>query len=184
MSTEESKSVEPQSSEQQETPKQGSINRLPPKFSNKKSKPVTVYLAVLFVVALLLLVMSFFMQQRSHQALEDLTSSMEESQSAATLQMDNQCLQYELEQAQDTIARMEEDQAALESKTADLEKQAQALEWLRLIEEAVRTSYGQAKELVDQFEKSELTDYLPNESVVEGAKSPADTYKDIYAMLN
>ena len=85
--------MEPQSSEQQETSKQGSINRLPPKFSNKKSKPVTVYLAVLFVVALLLLVMSFFMQQRSHQALEDLTSSMEESQSAATLQMDNQCLQ-------------------------------------------------------------------------------------------
>ena len=79
---------------------------------------------------------------------------------------------------------MEEDQAALESKTADLEKQAQALEWLRLIEEAVRTSYGQAKELVDQFEESGLTDYLPAQSVVEGEDSPADVYKDIYAMLN
>ena len=154
MSTEESKSTE-----SQETPKQGSINRLPPKVSSKKSKPVTVYLSVLFVVALLLLVMSFFMQQRSHQALEDLTTSMEESQTTATLQMDNQRLQYELEQAQ-------------------------ALEWLRIIEEAVRSSYGEATELVDQFEESELADYLPTESVVEGAKSPADTYKDIYAMLN
>ena len=172
MSTEESKSTE-----SQETPKQGSINRLPPKVSNKKSKPVTVYLSVLFVVALLLLVMSFFMQQRSHQALEDLTTSMEESQTTATLQMDNQRLQYELDQAQETISQLEQNQA-------DLEKQAQALEWLRLIEEAVRTSYGEATELVDQFEKSELTDYLPTESVVEGAKSPADTYKDIYAMLN
>ena len=95
MSTEESKSTE-----SQETPKQGSINRLPPKVSSKKSKPVTVYLSVLFVVALLLLVMSFFMQQRSHQALEDLTTSMEESQNSATLQMDNQRLQYELDQAQ------------------------------------------------------------------------------------
>ena len=158
MSTDESKSVEAQSPETQESQK-GSINRLPPKFSNKKSKPVTVYLTVLFVVALLLLIMSFFMQQRSHQALEDLTSSMEESQTTATLQMDNQRLQYELEQAQ-------------------------ALEWLRLIEEAVRTSYGEATELVDQFEESKLPDYLPTESVVEGAKSPADAYKDIYAMLH
>ena len=172
MSTEESKSTEPQ-----ETPKQGSINRLPPKVSNKKSKPVTVYLSVLFVVALLLLVMSFFMQQRSHQALEDLTTSMEESRTTATLQMDNQRLQYELEQAKETIGQLEQNQA-------DLEKQAQALEWLRLIEEAVRSSYGEATELVDQFEESELTDYLPTESVVEGAKSPADTYKDIYAMLH
>ena len=172
MSTEESKSTE-----SQETPKQGSINRLPPKVSSKKSKPVTVYLSVLFVVALLLLVMSFFMQQRSHQALEDLTTSMEESQTTATLQMDNQRLQYELEQAQNTIGQLEEAQA-------DLEKQAQALEWLRLIEEAVRSSYGEATELVDQFEESELADYLPTESVVEGAKSPADTYKDIYAMLH
>ena len=169
--------MESQSPETQETPKQGNINRLPPKFSNKKSKPVTVYLTVLFVVALLLLVMSFFMQQRSHQALEDLTTSMEESQTTATLQMDNQRLEYELQQAQDTIGQLEETQA-------DLEKQAQALEWLRLIEEAVRTSYGEAKELVDQFEESELPDYLPTESVVEGAKSPADTYKDIYAMLH
>ncbi|MBQ2297351.1 MAG: hypothetical protein II255_02695 [Ruminiclostridium sp.] len=172
MSTEESKSTE-----SQETPKQGSINRLPPKVSSKKSKPVTVYLSVLFVVALLLLVMSFFMQQRSHQALEDLTTSMEESQTTATLQMDNQRLQYELEQAQNTIGQLEEAQD-------DLEKQAQALEWLRLIEEAVRSSYGEATELVDQFEESELADYLPTESVVEGAKSPADTYKDIYAMLH
>ena len=171
MSTEESKSTEPQ-----ETPKQGSINRLPPKVSNKRSKPVTVYLTVLFVVALLLLVMSFFMQQRSHQALEDLTTSMEESQTTATLQMDNQRLQYELDQAQETISQLEQNQA-------DLEKQAQALEWLRLIEEAVRTSYGEATELVDQFEKSELTDYLPTESVVEGKEAPADVYKEIYAML-
>ena len=183
MSTDESKSVEPQSPETQETPKQGTINRLPPKFSNRKSKPVTVYLTVLFVVALLLLVMSFFMQQRSHQALEDLTTSMEESQAAATLQMDNQRLQYELDQAQNTIGQLEEEQTALEGKVTDLEKQAQAVEWLRLIEAAVRTSYGEARELVEQFEEKELPDYLPAESVVEGEKSPADTYKDIYAML-
>ena len=177
MSTDESKSVETQENQK------GSINRLPPKFSNKRSKPVTVYLTVLFVVALLLLVMSFFMQQRSHQALEDLTSSMEESQTTATLQMENQRLQYELEQAQNTITQMEESQTELETQAADLEKQSQALDWLRLIEEAVRTSYNQARELVDQFEESGLVDYLPAESVLEGAASPADVYKNIYAML-
>ena len=173
--------MEPHSTEEQ--PKQGSINRLPPKFSNKKSKPVTVYLSVLFIVALLLLVMSFFMQQRSHQALEDLTTSMEASQDAATLQMDNQRLQYELEEAKGTITQMEENQKELQAQASDLEKQAQALEWLRLIEEAVRTSYSQAKELVEQFEEMELVDYLPTESVMEDVKSHADVYKEIYAML-
>mgnify|MGYP000507934362 CR=1 FL=1 len=40
-----------------------------------------------------------------------------------------------------------------------------------------------ARELVEAFEETGLESSLPTESVVEGADSPADTYRSIYAML-
>ena len=141
-----------------------------------KSRPVTVYLVVLFVVVFLLLVMSFFMQQRSHQALEDLNESMSASQDLTALQMDKQRLEFELQKTKEDLAQAEE---SLEK----LEKQAQALEWLRQMEAASRTSYTSLKTLVEQFEESELVDYLPTEPVVEGADAPADVYRNLYAMI-
>ena len=39
------------------------------------------------------------------------------------------------------------------------------------------------EELVEAFEETGLESSLPTESVVEGADSPADTYRSIYAML-
>lgn len=141
-----------------------------------KSRPVTVYMGVLFVVVFLLLLMSFFMQQRSQQALEDLHASMSTSQDVASLQMDKQRLEFELQQSKEDL---EEAQKALE----DQEKEAQALEWLRQMEAAARTSYESLKELVEAFEESGLADYLPTESVVEGAKAPADAYRTLYAII-
>ena len=141
-----------------------------------KSRPVAVYLVVLFVVVFLLLVMSFFMQQRSHQALEDLNESMSASQDLTALQMEKQRLEFELQKTKEDLAQAAE---SLEK----LEKQAQALEWLRQMEAASRTSYTSLKTLVEQFEESELVDYLPTESVVEGADAPADVYRNLYAMI-
>ena len=136
----------------------------PPDKPKSKSRPVKVYLTVLFCVALLLLI-SFVMQQRNHLALQDLNDSISNTQEIADLQLENQRLQYELEDKQ------------------ALEEQVQALEWLRQIEAATRTSYTRARELVEAFEETGLESSLPTESVVEGADSPADTYRSIYAML-
>lgn len=130
----------------------------PPDKPKSKSRPVKVYLTVLFCVALLLLLISFVMQQRNHLALQDLNDSISNTQEIADLQLENQRLQYELEDKQ-------------------------ALEWLRQIEAATRTSYTRARELVEAFEETGLESSLPTESVVEGADSPADTYRSIYAML-
>lgn len=141
-----------------------------------KSRPVTVYLVILFIVALLLLVMSFFMQQRSHQALEDLNASMSASQDLTTLQMDKQRLEFELQRTKDDLTQAQE---ALE----EAEKEAQALEWLRQMESAARTSYSELKTLVEQFEETGLADFLPTQSAVEGKDSPADAYRTIYAMI-
>lgn len=90
--------------------------------------------------------------------------------------MENQKLQYELKEKED---QAEDLQAQLEKA----EKQAQALEWLRRIEAAVRTSYPEARTLVEEFEKTGLESSLPTESVVEGGTAPAEAYRSIYAML-
>ena len=110
------------------------------------------------------------------QALEDLNESMSASQDLTALQMEKQRLEFELQKTKEDLAQAEE---SLEK----LEKQAQALEWLRQMEAASRTSYTSLKTLVEQFEESELVDYLPTESVVEGADAPADVYRNLYAMI-
>ena len=94
-----------------------------------------VYLTVLFCVALLLLLISFVMQQRNHLALQDLNDSISNTQEIADLQLENQRLQYELE-----------DKQALEEQVQAQQKQVEALEWLRQIEAATRTSYTRARE--------------------------------------
>ena len=120
----------------------------------------------------MLLLISFVMQQRNHLALQDLNDSISNTQEIADLQLENQRLQYELE-----------DKQALEEQVQAQQKQVEALEWLRQIEAATRTSYTRARELVEAFEETGLESSLPTESVVEGADSPADTYRSIYAML-
>ena len=69
----------------------------PPEKPNK-SRPVKVYLIALFCVALLLLLVSFVMQQRNHSALQDLNDSISNNQAVADLQLENQRLQYDLEE--------------------------------------------------------------------------------------
>ena len=142
----------------------------PPDKPKSKSRPVKVYLTVLFCVALLLLLISFVM--RTHRPLQDQHDSISNTQEIADLQLENQRLQYELE-----------DKQALEEQVQAQQKQVEALEWLRQIEAATRTSYTRARELVEAFEETGLESSLPTESVVEGADSPADTYRSIYAML-
>ncbi len=165
---------------QEETPKTstegGAIPPQPeiptPKRGPNRSRPVKVYLTVLFCAALLLLVISFVMQQRNHMALQDLNEAILDTQEVASLQVENQRLQYEVEKKK-----------SLEEKIAEQERQLKALEWLRQIEEAVRTSYTDAEVLVKEFEKTGLEEALPDQPVIEGTKSPAESYRTIYAML-
>lgn len=175
------------SPESTETPPKSSVQREPPdiKITKRasKSRPVTVYLIVLFLVALLLLIMSFFMQRRSSEALETIHESVSASQDITTLQLENQRLAFELEESSSALTEAQDTITQLEETNAALEKKAQALEWLRQIEEATRTSYPKAKELTEQFEEAGLPQHLPDAPLVEGEDAPAETYRQIYAML-
>lgn len=148
---------------------------------NKPVRSVTFYLLVLFLAALFLLVLAFFMQQR--QAFQDLNQSVATSQDITELQLANQKLTFQLEEA---TRQADKDKTQLEeaqTKADHAMKQADALEWLRQIEAATRTSYPKSKELIQAFEETGLKKYLPEDSVVEGGTSPAETYQNLYAML-
>lgn len=162
----------------EETPKETPQTPPPQQEPEKpsKSRPVKVYLIALFCAAVLLLLISFVMQQRNHMALQDLNDSLTNTQEITDLQLENQRLQYELE-------GKEEEAKDLQSQAEEKDRQVQALEWLRQIEGAVRRSYSEAIALVEAFEETGLPESLPTESSVEGAESPADAYRTIYAMF-
>ncbi len=149
----------------------------------KNARPVTMYLSILFLAALLLLLLSFFMQQRNHQALLDLNNSVTISQDVTELQMANQQLEFRVEEQEREISDLKKQQDSLTKKAEEAGKQAEALEWLRQIETATRSSYDRTRELVEAFEKTGLEKYLPDESAVEGGTSPAETYQNLYAAL-
>ena len=151
----------------------------------KQVRSVTFYLTILFLAALFLLVLAFFMQQR--QAFQDLNQTVATSQNVTELQLANQTLTFQLEE---TTRQADKEKAQLEGQLKDAQtqadlaqKQADALEWLRQIEAATRSSYLKSKELIEAFEKTDLKKYLPEVSVVEGGTSPAETYQNLYAML-
>lgn len=147
----------------------------------KPVRSVTFYLLILFLAALFLLVLAFFMQQR--QAFQDLNQTVAKSQNITELQLANQKLTFQLEEATRQAERDEAQLKDAQTQADQAQKQADALEWLRQIEAATRSSYPKSKELIEAFEKTELKKYLPEESVVEGGTSPAETYQNLYAML-
>ncbi len=81
-------------------------------------KPVVVYIMILFIVAFLLMALSFFMHQRSN------TEALGELQHSVTAMQ-------EVQASQEKIIQLQEELAAAEKKTEDLESQ---------LEEASRTA--------------------------------------------
>lgn len=153
--------------------------------NKKPARSVTTYLIILFLAALLLLLLSFFMQQR--QAFLDLNDTVAASQDVTELQLANQQLTFELEelqrQSEEEKEELNEALTQAQKEKEEAEKTADALEWLRQIEAATRNSYSRSRELAEEFEKTGLKKYLPDESAVESGTSPAETYRNIYAML-
>ncbi len=155
------------------------------KKDKKPARSLTTYLIILFLAALLLLLLSFFMQQR--QALMDLSDTVAASQNVTELQLENQQLEFRLQEEQrqrkSETQKLQEDLDQAAAQAEEARKQAQALEWLRQIEAATRSSYDKAKDLTEAFEDTGLAEFLPRDSVVEGGTSPAETYQNLYAML-
>lgn len=149
-----------------------------------KSRPVTHYLTILFAVAFLLLLMSFFMQQRNHEAIMNLNSSVDNAQTVTDLELAKQQLEFKLETNQKDLDQAKTENETLSQQLDDQKKATQALDWLRQIEAAYRQgTYSTARQLLSQFQAANLTGDLPDDSVVAGGTSPAQSYQNLVKAL-
>lgn len=158
-------------------------------------KPLSVmsYLAILFAAAFLLMLLSYFMQQRkSEEVISGLKNSVSAMQSIEELQTTNETLKTQVDDQQSEITRLEsqntqleEETAALQNTEAYLEKQLNAMDWFwRIQREYSRGRAAAAGELVAAFQASGLPGYLPttNPADPEGL-SPAKQYEALLTEL-
>lgn len=154
--------------------------------SHKKSPSDSVvrYISVLFGVAFLLLLMTYFMEHRqSAEAIEGLRSSVSAMETAEQLRIKSEALEQEVETLE---AQVEALMNIIEVTTAEhaqeLDELQQALNrslahglYLEII-----ASNGDARnQLVTQMEQAELAQYLSDSPENDGEQSPKEHYESL-----
>ena len=136
------------------------------------------YMVALFAVAFLLLLMSYFMQQRRSDQLEieglqkNNTSALQITKS---VQEQNQTLRQQ-------VAELEAENETLAAQAEEQSKTAQALDWLwRIQREYFQKRYSSVRQMIREFEDGGLKDFLPAESITNPEyRSPMEQYEAIY----
>lgn len=161
------------------------------------TRSVLTYMTILFAAAFILLLLAYFMQQRSSEAtIDGLKNSVSAIQNAQEVYEENtslreqiQQLEKDLQAAQDENTGLERDNSLLQhevdSLTASAQYTAQAMDWFWQINEAyVRGRYTLARQLIESLNEAGLVEYLPTESATQNDRfSPADRYQEIYDAL-
>lgn len=173
-----------------------------PRRERRRRSPVMGYLAILFAVAFLLLLLAYFQQQRANsEATDALKESVSAVQSIQKLMDDNRALREENEALSEQVDKLDEQlQEALKSvetltgRVSELENNAEqtagAMDWFWQLDEAyVKGRYTLSRQIIQTLEddtdgKTPLKDYLPTESRTDNGRfSPAKRYKEIYDAL-
>ena len=148
----------------------------------KANRPALVaYMIALFAVAFLLLIMSYFMQQRRSDQLlieEGLQKNASALQITQSVQKQNETLRQQvsdLQQENETLAAQEEAHA----------KAIQAMDWLWRIErEFFQKRYSSARQMMQTFESEGLKEHLPTQSLTDpDYRSPLQQYESMYDSL-
>lgn len=146
-----------------------------------RKKPVVVYIMVLFIVAFLLMAMSFFMHQRSNsEAIGQLKDSVSALQEVQATQDENIRLQEDLQQAQDAAKALEkklEDAAAAQTQ-ADTKVQAM-LSLYVLQQQYAAADYENCRQTIQNMEDSGQATQLASQSGADGVVSPAQRYQQL-----
>lgn len=157
-------------------------------------RSVLSYLVILFAAAFVLLLLSYFMQQRTNeQAMDNLQqTSTSAVQTLEGLIKERDQLQEQVEQLQQDVERLTGEKMELDSARRlqnnainDMLDQADAMQWFWQIEHAFTSGdHAKAEELIEQFESLGLFDCLPAENTTETDQiSPLQRYKDICDIL-
>lgn len=109
---------------------------------NKKGGPVFGYLAIMFAVAFLMLLLAYFIQQRNNEvAMDGLRDSITSFESLDEVLDDNRQLREELAALEQELDALEEENATLQTQVSQLEsKQAELEEALQRTEDELSLS--------------------------------------------
>lgn len=149
-------------------------------------KPVVVYIMILFIVAFLLMALSFFMHQRSNtEALGELQHSVSAMQ--------------EIQNTQDKVIQLQEEVSDLEDQIDDLEKQleksqeqitkaqqdTEAMTALYILQQQyAAANYNGCRQTMQRMEDDDLVELLSKDQI-DGVTSPAQRYQQLKeAVLN
>ena len=151
-------------------------------------KPVIIYIMILFIVAFLLMAMSFIMHQRSNNAaMNELKTSVHALQETQATQEENIQLQNDLKAANEQKAELEKKAAALEKELEEArlaekssEDQLQAMNLFYTLQQQFAVEdYDGCKRTVSSMEEAGLDKLLPAETKIQGISSPAQQYLEI-----
>ena len=165
------------SGEAEETP-------LPQEESHSK-KPVVVYIMILFIVAFLLMALSFLMHQRSNtEALGQLQNSVSAMQEVQAVQDKVIQLQEELDKAEDEMDGLNKQLHEKDAAVADAAKDTEAMLALYTLQQQYSAgNYDACLATMQRMEDEDLIACLPKESAEVTA--PAQRYEQLKeAVLN
>ena len=155
----------------------------PPRKNDKK--PVVVYIMILFIVAFLLMALSFLMHQRSNsEALGELRNSVTAMQEVQAFQekiidlqeqMDD--LQEEVESLQSEVDSQKANNELLLNSLEAREKELEALVYFYTLQQQYLThSYEGCQTTIDTMEAAGLDDVLPDVAAADDVIPPAERY--------
>lgn len=159
----------------------------PRRRSSKRKAPVYTYLLILFLAAFLLLAMSYFMQQRKLEGMDQSLAGLKESVSAMqgvqSLQAENEALQTQLEELEAQLDALTQERNQLAADRDTLKEgweqsayQAIALDWLREIQTLYEKQYYRyARPMIQEFEAYGLTEYLPTAPIYPSQETDLTT---------
>lgn len=166
---------EKRSGDEAETP-----SSAPEEMPSTGKKPVVIYIMILFIVAFLLMALSFLMHQRSNSEvlgeLQDSVSAMQEIQTTQDALLD---LQGQLDDAQDTIDELESQAEVSSQELTDAQQEAEALLALYTLQQQYSAGdLAGCQASIEAFEANGYAAALPD-TAGEGITPPAQRYAQL-----
>lgn len=148
----------------------------------KANRPALfAYMVALFSVAFLLLLMSYFMQQRRNdqQLIEE---GLQKNASALQI---TQSVQRQNEELRSQLSAAEAENETLQKQNENMAQTILAMDWLWRIErEYFHRNYSNARKLIEEFESSGLKEWLHAGPLVDpDYRSPLEQYEAMYDSL-
>lgn len=183
-----------ESGEPTETPDNEQIGATPPSApKGSRKKPVIVYIMVLFIVAFLLMALSFAMHQRSNQeVLGELHSNVNALEQLQDVLDENLVLQQKVKELEAQAEKLAAEAEKLEGKAnagedalRALQAQADALEQLYALQQQYAArDFAACKQTVAAMESSGAGQALPTDSPDDHVVSPSQRYEQLKEALD